>query len=469
MQPALEEVRADFLSHPTSYCIFIRETVRLMHSKRRRISMNKRFILIGMTLLVLVLACGTIPSVTPPPIDDLATTVSMTLTAMAPGGVSPVPATDTPASPGTTPLPSGSLKVVYIKGGNAWLWTDGGTPAQLTTTSSVGDVKISDDAQVVAFIRNGELWAINADGSNLHTLAGTGYLAGFTPSDGGTVQVRAFDFAPGSHQVFFNTGIQTEAYFVPQYDLHSVDADNPSPTQLLSPGDGGNITFSPDGTWIALTTPETINAIRTNGSDYRSIFTFPMVLTYSEWFYVPDVVWISTGDGVYIVVPAHDPLANPSETTKFYYVPLSGSPAQLAEFPAAPAFFSRPLVAPNGSQVLYIKQVGTSPASYEIHLIDASTADTNYGSFASLGGLTNWSPDSSHFVFTKDDNRISWLGQVGSTETLLTDTTHSRFVTWVSGGRFLFVNDAELRIQLLGSPSILVDSGVDPGFPDFTQ
>ena len=91
-------------------------------------------------------------------------------------------------SPGleTTPTPiaevphAGTLRVAYSKMADPWIWTEGEGARQLADSVNVMEVVISTDGQWVAFKRDdtGEILAVNADGSGLHTVVTTAFLAG---------------------------------------------------------------------------------------------------------------------------------------------------------------------------------------------------------------------------------------------------------------------------------------------------
>jgi putative hemolysin len=158
--------------------------------------------------------------------------------------VTPEPAvTSTPVAPSPTPKPK-VLRVAYYKAGYLMLWTEGTNAHQLAAANNVEQVRISDDGRVIAYLgRNSrgiyEIFAVNADGTNQHLLAGQDYLQNIQPAD----RTVYFDFAPASHTLYFVTD---------QYDLHRVDATNGSPSPLFEAGKGGFFSFSPDGQWMTL-------------------------------------------------------------------------------------------------------------------------------------------------------------------------------------------------------------------------
>jgi len=110
-------------------------------------------------------------------------------------------------------IPSG-LKVAYIKEGDIWLWSSDDTKSQLTSSGMVYSSNISDDGQVIAFLRqvddfHAELWAINSDGTNERRLISVYDLDEMTADirDPNSVAINPyhFDWVPGSHKVAFNT------------------------------------------------------------------------------------------------------------------------------------------------------------------------------------------------------------------------------------------------------------------------
>ena len=97
----------------------------------------------------------------------------------------PTPSVALPAALGNR------LRVVYAKNGTIWLWDSASAPRQLTASRADPATKIeerdrspkiSDDGLVVAFIRDGDLWAMNVDGGHQHLLASTADLAALSRS-----------------------------------------------------------------------------------------------------------------------------------------------------------------------------------------------------------------------------------------------------------------------------------------------
>ncbi len=418
--------------------------------------MNRRFLLftVGMFMLLgAMLACnitiGTTPGGPGPG--------SVTETPGG-GGPGPVTITDTPGVVLPPPVMA-SLRVSYIKGGNVWLWTEGGSSAQLTSSGDASAPMLSEDGTIEAFLRSGELWVVNADGTNERQVVSAAYLSGFAQTAGDDVLVDDHVWLPGTHILYFNT-IEITAgmgFQMPQVDLHRVDADSPSPIRLESPGSGGVPAISPDGTMIALAQANQIALYAVDESFWRVVHTFTSVMTYSEWAYVPDVVWLPDSSSMRMVAPASDPLGDPTQLSTFWNIPVDGAPSVLATFLAIPAFASFPFISPDGNNVAYLSK---TPFEDSIHSINSSGVDTYYLYYpANTIDLRGWAPDSVHILYElTGDNYVNYLATGENRK--IADTPAVKNVTWVDGSRFLFLNGDELRLTTLDQPSSPIDSGV---------
>lgn len=384
-----------------------------------------------------------------------------------PGALTPSPSPTLVRPPTATPAPTpvSAARVVYGKDGSIWYW-DGGSKKQITSSLSDTAPKISDDGLRVVYQRNGALWAINSDGTSLQMLISASALASVPHTASGAVRPGQYDFAPRSHIVYFNTIVVDNKLQVPDYDLFLVNADEPSPQLLLNGEQGaGQFVFSPDGARIALARKDSINIVKADGSELKSVFTFPAVMPADGKPYIPEIVWLADGSGFVTVIPAPDNLGSPAGPARLMFISAEGGQvAQLAEFNASPIAANRPFIAPNGSKVLYTK---VQEGDLELHVIDAGTADKMYFRHAASSfGILGWTPDSTGVVFWVDDKRASWLGSLADskTEPLNVDVAFADKVTWVDSTSYLFMNELELRICIFGQPSILIDTGVNGGF-----
>jgi hypothetical protein len=62
------------------------------------------------------------------------------------------------------------LQVVYLQAGNLWSWTEAGGNVLLTGTGDLSSVRLSEDGQLLAFMRGREAWTIRMDGTQARLL-----------------------------------------------------------------------------------------------------------------------------------------------------------------------------------------------------------------------------------------------------------------------------------------------------------
>jgi dipeptidyl aminopeptidase/acylaminoacyl peptidase len=463
------------------------------------------FWLIVLVGLVAAFGCRVLASPTgnSDPADDLvSTSVAATVAAGAildaPIATPAVPSTTTQVpSPEPTALPTAtlaeqpaptsgsSLLVAYVDlNRNLWVWRSDAA-RQLTTSGDVENVQLSSDGAWLAFTRTSNfrdysLWAIRSDGSQETALMDQPDFENL-PRPPGAVSVMPFAFTwqPGTHTLAFNTRPTFEGLgLMLNDDLWLVNADTRERRQLLEPGDGGMFTFSPDGSRIAVSTPDDISLVDVDGGNRQDgVLTFPRVSTYSEYMYYPGPQWSSGSDFLRVVIPPPASLEKPDDPSQVWHIPADGSAASLVgSFNTAPPFY--PVLSPDLEKVAYLRQVGEmADNSRELHIAGADgTADLAYLREANLM-FSAWSPDSEQFVFMVGDNLRSYLGQVGMTPAPLTDAVSVTGVRWVNPAHFLFITrsgeNVELRLGTVGDPSELIVSASGDAAPfldyDFTH
>ena len=418
--------------------------------------MGKIIYLVVFILLLAMLACSIPGAIFPT--GGTNTPPAEVATGITPAGTEVTPAVVPPVPPSVA-----VLQVAYVKGGIIWLWTETSGSIQLTNLGMDTSPRFSPDGLQIAFLHGEELWAINADGSNLHQLVSAAYLASLVDPSTGRAVMHWFGWDSLSNIVFFGTSTAGEAYTIPAYDLYVVAVSGGTAPSLLEPaGLGGVATFSPNGLMVALAQPTRIILMNTDGSNYLEAITYDLVQTYSEWFYVPEVVWLSDSNEIRSVIPAHDALGNPSERTYFWSVPVAGGSVEMASFITVPAFQSAPRISPDALNVAYMSPNGTNS---ELHLNGFNIGDELYSLYpASQWGVVGWAPDSNWFVYWADEPRSLWFGHIGSAAIPLTDTPHTENLRWIDITRILFTNDGELRLGTPGGTSRVIDTDVISGY-----
>ncbi len=414
-------------------------------------------ILLLAATLPLASACGTLEigiEMTPAPGDVTGATV----TAPAAEDVPPTPVPPTP-----TPIPAATeLRVAFVNvtehGNNVWLWIEEeGEAVSLTKDGGVGDVKISDDGEIVAFRRGDGIWMVRSDGAEERELVSAEDIAAMEARESFDFEValNRFEWVPGTHILAFNTRLRMEIGLLLNDDLHLVNADTLEYTALLPPDKGGEFYPSPDGRQIAVVTPGTISLVRVDGSDRREVFTYTPVVTYSEVQYYAQPVWAADSGSLRVAIPPADPLVQPSPPTSVWHIRTDGMSASLMGNVDTDQEIST--LSPDLRYVAHLTGGQTTHTANPIssllitdldnretityYPIDSGETTTERPAATFFYG---WSPDSQHFAFlTYPGSEIppqALVGQLGGdTVPIYDDAEVIMDLRWVDAKRYLFV------------------------------
>jgi dipeptidyl aminopeptidase/acylaminoacyl peptidase len=405
---------------------------------------------------ILPVACGTleIGIETVPATGDVASATT------TPGKTPAPDDTDIPPSPAPTHTlipPSTELRVAFVNatehGNNVWLWTETqGEAVPLTKDGGVGDVRMSDDGEIVAFTRGDGLWIVDSDAARERELVSAEAFAATEGKDLALeVALNRFDWIPGTHVLAFNTRLRTEIGQVLNDDLHAFNVDTGQHTALLPPGQGGEFTYAPDGGQVAIVTPGSISLIDADGANRREPLTYTPIATASEVQYYARPAWAADASALRVVIPPVDPFAQPSADASVWHIATDGTPARLLRnIPMAHT--SWPAFSPDLRYVahLYMEQSGPSPRS-ELLITDLDL-DATMTYFPESDGDTEATPESEDaIVYTPMAGEVYgwWPGPQPARE--------RRFA-------FLAQTDPELPFQAqigqLGGELVPVDGGV---------
>jgi hypothetical protein len=414
----------------------------------------------------------------------------------------PAPMTPTPVpddyvpptpEPAFTPVPIDAyavpdgLRVVFAKRGDIWLWTaETRTDALLT---SVGDdlfhVKLSGDGRIVVFRRADELWAIDSDGTNERELLGAEDFETME-SDGIEVRLNRFEWVPGTHTLAFNTRFRLEAGDVLAEDLRLVDADTLEQTMLLPPGEGGEFTYSPDGSQVAIVTPGDVSLLDADGTNRRDgVLTYAPVAMYSEDDFYVNPVWAADGSALMVAVPPPDPDARPLQHTTIWRISTDGSSAELvttiSALPGDYAVSFSPLL----TYVAYgeVLQLGDTLAEAQVQLKVARLGTSDWQAYPDLSALYGWAPGSRRFAFVAGRDRPhlqigQWSG--GTIPGSIDAGVPAHGFRWVDGDHYLFVaryngeqgaegDRFDLILGEIGGSSTVLISAADDFIYDFVR
>ncbi len=366
---------------------------------------------------------------------------------------------DNPPPSGFDP---GLLRVAYAVGGQLRLWTEGVGEVVLHQGEPVADVLLSEDGWVIVFTtRDADylftgLWRVNADGSDLRRLLDAPALFSLssTPSADGVAPYQ-MSFVPGSRSLAFNTRL---VYMGPglviQDDLRLVSTSSGELQTVVEAGQGGTFTYSPDGAQVALVSPTSVSLIDADGNNRRSnLVTYPMIMTYSEYQYYPQVTWEQDGSAFWVVVPSEDSLA-PDASMAFWRVPVTGGdPALRATYPFdLSLFFAGQVISPDLQKTVYLSRTAPDANQWTLHVarLDGS-ADFPIRS----GNLRfeTWSPDSNWMTIEQDGELL--IGDPSGSFQSLAAEMSAVEIQWVDADRFLFLSGDYEAMQLnLGSLSV---------------
>jgi hypothetical protein len=358
----------------------------------------------------------------------------------------------------TLPIPyDAAIQVAYLKEGDVYLWTDRQGSMRLTELYDVVSLRLSDDAELIAFKRQNpddvtlqELWVVNTRGVPVpKVLVSSEELAELMPPK--TSQsilgygVLDFTWRPNTHELAYNTVVlHIGPGFGPNHDLRLVNADTLEKTILLEKDEGGLFYYSPDGSQIALSNPESISIMKADGSDLRAdVLTFPSVITYSEYEYHPHPIWANDSRTLAVTIPPHDPEADPLPPTSLWSISVDGSPPVLFGYiQAMPFAWPDNAFAPNLKHVAYATPVGSPTGNQrELRLAHPDGSDETVFDKGESLEFISWSPNSQHFIYQipQGANKGVYLGGLNTKPKMIVyDPNVIQNIEWLGNNRVVF-------------------------------
>lgn len=375
------------------------------------------------------------------------------------------------------------IKIAYIKEKNIWIWSKELGNKQLTHSGDVHQIRIDPDGHLVAYLKqvddyHGEIWIIELDGQNERRVLGVYELdeLGSGTSDPNAVAINPylFDWIPGTRKIAFNTRqIFQDSGFIRLDDLNWVDIDSLERRVIIPPFQGGNFQYSPDGELIAVSTPDEINLISSDGTNPKSLLAFDQVISYSEEKYYADPIWSPDSKFVYAAISPVDPLEKPQKPTALWEIPTSGDGAvQIGSVMAQPFINSKVVYSPDAHKITFLRDTGTPSENLsELILAKNDGSEEKIILKDQFMQILGWSPDSKHFVFKHGEN---WEAKIVSDritpESLINDPFGIYHVKWVNEDTFLVLKEEGenfmLMLNSLLGESIVVDEILAPP-PDF--
>ena len=266
----------------------------------------------------------------------------------AASSATPTPAstpTSPPASTEPTRAPGTGALVAFVQGGDVKVWEE--ATGRIDTIVESGDVirvTMSDDGQVLAFLRrsiigdlNSEwheqsaMWAVDQSGENPRELVSAEELRRLlNASETDSTNIPQMAWIPGTHRLLFSgwtylVQAEGESHAVPE-GLYQADADTGAQNAIIPAGNSLRFVPSPDGRQIALLTATSVSFINADGSNLRpDVLTYPSVGMLGPLF--PSGVW-SRDSRSFVVTGSLEASPNTNFDFTIWRVPVDGSPAQ---------------------------------------------------------------------------------------------------------------------------------------------
>ncbi len=234
----------------------------------------------------------------------------------------------------------------------------------------------------ITFIQNSDstgqsVWVIDVNGENVRSL--TANIAEPQQEIG---QLMWVDDAT----LYFNTLIAENGLNAsPQNDLYRADVASGESHLILSTGEGGNFSLSPDGDILVIIYPGTYNEndgrislYNLNSGDTQTLLTFRGVATGTHQPFYPIPQWIDDTT-LYVAIPDSDQLYHEAEEdappVELWRFSVNGEPAQIGTIRAS--LFGLPAWSPDGQQIVYLRRELSTGATNAFELIRAEANGNN--------------------------------------------------------------------------------------------
>jgi hypothetical protein len=416
--------------------------------------------LVMLLLLSTTQACGT---------RDVALLRAPTAPPLAPTSTasqrSPIPvASQPPATPSPWEQPPfDRLLVAYAVQDDLWIWKNGvGTRVYQRVgvadpLAGVWHPRVSPNGVWIAFeeyepaldqlgpIRT--LRLVSTDGSRSYPLIEPQDLSLLFAQDTSPL-LDEFEWASEGLLLLFNTHhlLLGPPGSWPNFDLFSVDLSGQI-LQLAAPGEGGRFFPSPDGRFAALATTTEIGVLDLTTLERRALLKFDPFLMGCECLRIPEVTWSPDSASFLVSIPPADllyPDQYGGEPEQIWRLTVEGSTALIAEVQPLGDQFATQSFSPDGTKLAYLR----SPSDLcedlpALHIRDISTS-SDQGPLHCITQPPEWTPDSSHYIFSRG---YGWeLGNAYDTSTEPLDflstphdpSYHSRpEITWIDDAYFL--------------------------------
>jgi hypothetical protein len=308
----------------------------------------------------------------------------------------------------------GSAVVVFVKDGDIVVWDEAtGQSQTIIDSGDVIRVELSDDAQLVAFVRRSHfaagdfedneqsaLWVVGLNGSNPRELVPADQLrelVGAAQAD--STNFPRLEWIPHTHRLLYSGNTYDahgygEGAHTPLKGVYLIDAETRASRELAPPNTSFHFVPSPDGRLVALVDTTELQLFDVESG--RPLVEFPAGPLVGEtgWF-TNSGVW--TQDSTAFVINALIEPTNVISEYSLWRIPMDGSPAApLIEFAAGTGSV---VFAPNGAAGAVLGAAGaTGPMTWFILPLPGSLGPVAVPLDSLDYSELTWSPASSPYV-----------------------------------------------------------------------
>lgn len=264
---------------------------------------------------------------------------------------------------------------------NLWL-PDGDTSTLIEGDGEIIRLLFSPSGMQIAFVQQANsteqsVWVIDVNGENARNLT--------TNIAESQQQIGQLIWADDA-TLYFNTliaeaGLNTS----PQNDLYRAHAASGESRLILSAGEGGNFSLSPDGERLAIVYPGTYNEndghislYDLDSGDTQSLLTFRGVATGTHQPFYPTPQWIDETT-LYVAIPDPDQLYHEAEDdappVQLWRLSVNEESEQIGTIRAS--LFGLPAWSPDGQQMVFLRRELSTGATNTFELIRAEANGSN--------------------------------------------------------------------------------------------
>jgi hypothetical protein len=375
--------------------------------------------------------------------------------------------------PTLTPIPNqGSLRVALLQVNEISIWLAGASSP--VTNGANLPMLLSPNGNLVIFTRVGDLWSVGMEDKKETQLMDVDSIYALQPGESPDPRVPLqLGWLPSSTDLLFSTGFNpVEGGPVrPANDLNKIDLATGKVTRLLQDGEGGVFYPSPDGSLIALSSPDSISLLESFGENPREVFAFDPILTPDLSAYYPSLVWTEDSSAVLLILPPRDAASDTVATTSIWHLPVDGSdPQRLSEVNTngGPV-----VISPDQTRLLYQLNIDPESGAGELHAARIDGSGDTILQNAAPAFLVGWALNSRDYTFRTLQDNVILVGTLDQTSTVPLSTSEMRYdpafsPEWINSSQYLIQTIDGVFLGYAGSPADSIAKG-SPGtiFYDF--